>query len=408
MNFNFLSRVWTDFGPAIGNHLWQSTLFVGMVALLALAFRSNRAGTRYAMWFAASVKFLLPFSLLTSLGSYLGSLRAYPETNDGVYSTIVQIGQPFAASSGTAVHQPAPAASTLSLLPLLLIVWLAGTLVVFAVWLVQWYRVSAIAKRGTALREGVEAEVVTRLQAGASSRPKVEIVSTEASIEPGIFGIVQPVLLWPEAMKGQVNEAHIESIVEHELCHVRRRDNLTAMVHMLVEALFWFHPFVWWIGGRLVEDRERACDEAVVESGRERRVYAESILKVCEFCVESPLPCVPGVSGADLKLRVAQIMSHRAVRPIGVGRKLLLVAAFCLAIAAPMVSGALRGTARDNAGAMASNDFQVASSATKFDEVTIKPDPEATAKMKGNTGVIVSRLSWNDGELNARERICKG
>jgi len=57
MSFEFLSRVWTEFGPAIGNHLWQSTLFVAAVALLTLAFRRNRAGTRYGLWMAASVKF---------------------------------------------------------------------------------------------------------------------------------------------------------------------------------------------------------------------------------------------------------------------------------------------------------------------------------------------------------------
>ncbi len=227
---------------------------------------------------------------------------------------------------------------------------------------------------------------------------RVEIVSTDEAIEPGIFGISRPVLLWPAAMRGQVSEAHIESIVEHELCHVRRRDNLTAMVHMLVEALFWFHPFVWWIGGRLVEDRERACDEAVVESGRERRVYAESILKVCEFCVESPLPCVPGVSGADLKRRIAMIMSHRAVRPIGVGRKLLLVAACCLAISAPMVSGALRG----QKSAPERPSVELPAGPIAFGEVTITPDPEATAKLKNNSGPVMSRVMWKDGELNTK------
>jgi bla regulator protein blaR1 len=405
---NFLARMWSDFAPAVGNHLWQSTLFVGVVALLALAFRSNRAGTRYALWLAASVKFLFPFSLLTILGSYFGSIRAHSESNAVIYSTIVQISQPFAGSSASTIHQSAAAGSplqaTLSLLPLLLIVWLAGTLVVFTVWLARWYRVSAIAKRSTALRDGIEAEVVAHLQARDASQPKIEIVSTTESIEPGIFGIVRPVLLWPEAMKGQVTEAHIESIVEHELCHVRRRDNLTAMLHMFVEALFWFHPFVWWVGGRLVEDRERACDEAVVDSGRERRVYAESILKVCEFCAESPLPCVPGVSGADLKHRISQIMSHRAVRPIGLGHKLLLVAACCLAITAPLVSGALKAPGRREARA----HIEMATPSVAFSEVTIKPDAGATAKLKANSGPIVSRVGWKDGELKGEGMTVMG
>ena len=45
---------------------------------------------------------------------------------------------------------------------------------------------------------------------------------------------------------------------------------------MMVQALFWFHPLVWWIGARLVDERERACDEAVVRLGHEPRVYAEN------------------------------------------------------------------------------------------------------------------------------------
>ena len=325
--------------------------------------------------------------------------------NSVVSLTIMQLNQPFNAQAAEVVAPAASTANALQLLsrfaPILFVLWAVGTLAVLAVWLVRWYRVSAIAKRATPLREGAEAEIVTRLQDGEVLARRVEIVSTNDAIEPGIFGVSRPVLLWPAAMRGQVSEAHIESIVEHELCHVRRRDNLTAMVHMLVEAVFWFHPFVWWIGGRLVEDRERACDEAVVESGRERRVYAESILKVCEFCVESPLPCVPGVSGADLKRRIAMIMSHRAVRPIGVGRKLLLVAACCFGdFGADGVGGVARARrVRRSAPVRGHGGRRVR---LTFEEVTIKPDPEATAKLKNNSGPIVSRVMWKDGELNAK------
>jgi bla regulator protein BlaR1 len=403
MNPNFLSRVWTDFAPGLGNHLWQSTLFVAVAALVALAFRNNRAGMRYGMWLAASLKFLLPFSVLSALGSYLSSFRSqYYGSYSPTSLSIIQFNQPFSAQSVAVMPHPAGlAGSSLqaasAFLPMLLVVWLAGSLAVLSVWLWRWHRISAIARHATPMREGVEAETVARLQAGELAERRVEIVSTMASIEPGIFGIARPVLLWPAAIVGQLSTDHVESIVAHELCHVRRRDNLTAMLHMLVEALFWFHPFVWWIGARLMEDRERACDEAVVESGRERRVYAESILKVCEFCVESPLPCVPGVSGADLRQRIAQIMSHRAVRPIGLGRKLLLIAACCLAISAPLVSGALKAPK----GREVRAHLKATVGTVSYDEVTIKPDPEATARMKSNSGPIVSRVISKDGELNA-------
>ena len=54
---------------ALENHLWQSTLFCCVVALLMRMLRRNRAALRHGLWLAASVKFLVPFSLLVSIGS---------------------------------------------------------------------------------------------------------------------------------------------------------------------------------------------------------------------------------------------------------------------------------------------------------------------------------------------------
>jgi len=53
----------------LANHLWQSTLFAAFAAILALAFSKNRAQIRHALWLAASLKFLLPFSLLRRAGT---------------------------------------------------------------------------------------------------------------------------------------------------------------------------------------------------------------------------------------------------------------------------------------------------------------------------------------------------
>ena len=88
----------------------------------------------------------------------------------------------------------------------------------------------------------------------------VPVLSSSSLLEPGIFGILRPVLLVPEGIQDHLTSAQLNAIVAHEMCHVRRRDNLTFAIHMAVETLFWFHPVVWWIGARLVEVRELACD----------------------------------------------------------------------------------------------------------------------------------------------------
>jgi beta-lactamase regulating signal transducer with metallopeptidase domain len=129
----------------------------------------------------------------------------------------------------------------------------------------------------------------------------------------------------------RLDDEHIETIFAHELTHVKRSDNLTAALHMLVEAIFWFHPLVWWMDRQMVTEREQACDEAVVEMGGDAGAYAESLLKTCRFCIESALPCISGVTGADLKKRTMEIISQRASLNMTWTKKLLVgVAAICV------------------------------------------------------------------------------
>ena len=167
------------------------------------------------------------------------------------------------------------------------------------------------------------------------------IVASDTPIEPGIFGIHRPVLLWPRGISERLTDEQVEAILAHELCHLRRRDNLAAALHMAVQTMFWFHPLVWWIGARLVDERERACDEEVIRLGSEPEVYAESILKTCQFFVESPLVCVAGVTGSDLKKRIEQIMTNDAGATLSVWRKALLAAAGVVAFVTPVAVGAL-------------------------------------------------------------------
>jgi uncharacterized protein (TIGR03435 family) len=204
---------------------------------------------------------------------------------------------------------------------------------------------------------------------------------SRTSLEPGIFGIARPVLVWPEGISQHLDDQHLEAILAHELWHVRRRDNLFAALHMLVEAVFWFYPLVWWLGARLIDERERACDEEVVALGKNRQIYAESILKVCEFCLGSPLPCVSGVTGADLKRRMVHIMNDRISLKLDFARKALLTLAAILAIAVPITFGLFTATpSRAQSQAATSN-----LSAPVFSSVSIKAhesaDPMRTKMM---------------------------
>ncbi len=380
------SGMWSSLTPALGNHLWQSTLFAAAAGSLTLTLRTNHARARYWLWLAASLKFLIPFSLLVSIGTSLASPQASPAPKGGLYVAVEAISQPFSepAIAIPAMAQAAPPASAPSLfhwLPILLLTaWFCGSVIVLCAWCVRWRRISAALRESAPLREGREAEVLRRLQRIAGTRKPIDIKLSHTSLEPGIFGIFRPVLIWPEGISKHLEDAHLEAVLAHEVWHVRRRDNLAAALHMVVEALFWFHPLVWWLGSRMVEERERACDEEVVELGSERQVYAESILKVCEFCVGSPLACVSGVTGSDLKKRMVYIMTERIARKLDFGKKLLLSTAGILALALPLVFGLV------NAPKMRAQDQDQAATpgaSTSNVELIVKSNPGGEAHRVG-------------------------
>ncbi|MGB7190005.1 MAG: M56 family metallopeptidase [Acidobacteriaceae bacterium] len=206
----------------------------------------------------------------------------------------------------------------------------------------------------------------------------VPVLSSSEPIEPGIFGILRPVLLLPDGIPEQLSAEQMRAIVAHEMCHVRRRDNLTFAIHMVVETLFWFHPMVWGIGSRLIEEREHACDEAVIQAGSKAQVYAEGILNVCKFYVETPLNCISGVTGADPKKRTARIMTERVARRLSLGRMLLLGAAVVLALAMPVLLGITRAEAQANGAATVNKDL-------KFEVGSIRQNKSGGQQIVGKT-----------------------
>jgi beta-lactamase regulating signal transducer with metallopeptidase domain len=316
----------------MAEHLWQSTLFALVAGLSTLVLRKNRAGHRYWLWLAASLKFLVPFSLLTGLGSHLARIAVPGGTQAWLAFAVNPVSQPFA--QGIVPGD----------LRVLAAVWLCGSAVVLATWYWRWRSISAAIRQAVPLRAGREVDALRRMERLVGIRRPIPIVSSPAFLEPGIFGMVSPVLLWPQGISAHLGDAHLQAVVAHEVWHVRRRDNLAAALHMVVEAAFWFHPLVWWLEARLVAEREGACDEKVLELGSERRIYAESILRICQFCAGFPLACVSGVTGADLKKRIVAIMTEDVSRELNFCKKLWLCTAGLAVIAAPTLAGSL-GTA---------------------------------------------------------------
>jgi bla regulator protein blaR1 len=375
----------------IPNHLWQSTVVAGVAALLAFVLRKTHARTRYWLWLAASLKFLIPFSLLVAVGKQIEWSAATPGVRK-LSVVVEQISQPFALEQPVAAIQPALAHGGSFLPAILLTIWICGFAAIAILWWRRWRRIHTAVHRGAPLPLKLD----------------VPVRSSPALLEPGVFGIFRPVLLLPEGITGHLTAAQLEAVIAHEMCHVRRRDNLTAAIHMAVEAIFWFHPLVWWLGARLVEERELACDEEVLRLGNEPQIYAESILKTCQFYLESPLACVSGITGSDLKRRIVRIMTRGLEKKLDFWRKLLLVAAGAAALTGPIVLGLMNApqsrAQSQPAASTPAPSFEVASikvnhSADRRAMIRFAPGGRFTANNVALKGLLEQAYRVKDSQL---------
>src|SRR5262245_51612388 len=341
----------------IVNHLWQSTWFAVAAGCVAFALRKNQPRVRYWVWTSASLKFLMPFAAMVSLGGLVPwPEHRLPAVHTSVLpDTIAYVATPFPEIS----HARVAIDTSFEWISLVLG---AGWAIGFAavVW-THWRRWQGIRR---AMRHATPIALPIHLPA----------LITPGVTGPGIVGCLRPVLVLPAALLERFTPQQLEAVLAHEWSHVRRRDNLLAAVHMMVESIFWFHPLVWWIGARMIEERELACDEDVLGRGCEPTDYVQSILTVCRFHSESRLPCVPGVTGGDLKKRVHAILAGQTASDLNPAKKIALAMIALATIAVPLGIGVL-----DSALVHAQSLIIVADGASRpsFEVASVKPIDKA-------------------------------
>jgi bla regulator protein BlaR1 len=267
INFDLLS-IGHDFWPGMANHLWQSLLFAGAAWLITLFLKKNRARIRYWIWFSVTIKFLIPFSIIVNLGGLIAPqwmripVEIPPELN-----VTHSINQPFNLPPIRDL-QKMDAGDTLSvsdkITTIIIPLCLCGSFALLLTWQKRGMRVSRMVHKADLLADSNTAKGFHRIKMKNRIPDSVQLALTRDMMEPGVYGIFRPVLLLPAGILDHVDDSEFEAILMHEFEHIRCKDNLIAYIHMIVQALFWFHPGIWFTGSRLIYERELALDESVL------------------------------------------------------------------------------------------------------------------------------------------------
>ena len=327
-------RLW----PGLLDHLWQGTLFVGVVWLFCFLAKRASSKTRYGIWLLASVKFAVPAVLFVRVLSPLNIHAPWPREVISSYSTNVvtefpltkEYDKPTVVIGKLERNAPRAEPKHTELYCSLTLIWLLGCVFFLTVW---WHRHCTMKTRlreGEALVSGNALETLQRVKGLLQERRSVTLILSSEFPEPGVCGIRRPKLVLPKRVLEALTDQELEAVLLHEVAHVRRRDNLVSLFQSWLSCVFWFHPAIWLIDRQLLEERERACDEEVLSHTPNCQQYLSSLLKVLQSSLSGKLVGASLITGSNLKRRIDHMQSHIS-RKSSVKRHRLMISGFVLA-----------------------------------------------------------------------------
>lgn len=250
------SQFWLQkLGWTLLHFLWQGTAIVMVYVIVrAIAGRVLSARGRYALACLALVAMVL---------SPLLTFAWLPGASDSLPALALNI----------------TVSEWQRLLPLLVLVWVAGVLG-FSIRLAGGWRFTSRLRMKTIAAPAEWQQRMETIAAQIGASQPVRLLISSAVNVPTVIGWLQPVILFPVSALSLLPPEHVVALLAHELAHVRRMDYLANILQSVAEAVFFYHPAVWWISRQIREERELCCDDLAVEVTGDALVYASALTRL--------------------------------------------------------------------------------------------------------------------------------
>ena len=176
-------------------------------------------------------------------------------------------------------HITLPQTLGVSLESWILPLWAAGVLV-FTLRL-AWAggHASSLRRRGTKAEPPLES-IMAGLAERLGVRQKLLVLMSSVAEVPSVVGWIRPVILLPAAVVTGLTRQQLESLLAHELAHIRRYDYFVNILQMVIETFLFYHPAVWLVSERIRDERELCCDDLAVRSCGDALSYARALAQL--------------------------------------------------------------------------------------------------------------------------------
>ena len=328
----------------LGELAWKGTAILAAAFVAAALLRRASAAARHFLW-AESLCALLLLPLVIWITPHWQ----------------VQVGQvvsPVPVSVTPSTTLIVRGQST-SFTPPWLLLWALGGAIVAARFAVGAIYTRRLIRRSRSA--GYAAPAAAELARSLSIRREVAVLESADAPVPLACGLLHPAVVLPRGAS-EWTAARLVTVLRHELVHIRRWDLAAQALGQLVCCLYWFHPLAWLASRKLRQERERACDDAVLAAGIAPHDYAAELVDLARGMAarrRSWANASAMAETSDLESRVRALFDRRNRRPLGIKGAIaielavlaLLLPVAALKIHAQATGGGLAGVIVDPSGA---------------------------------------------------------
>ncbi|MGD9647051.1 MAG: M56 family metallopeptidase, partial [Pirellulales bacterium] len=306
--------------------LWQVTVLAMVVGLIVRLGCRHRPHLAYLLWMLVLVKCLVPPLAASRLSpfSWLLAQRVEQAAGRAVIPATIALaandpvtGTTTGDAAIAAAMPAAVAAPSIDLVALasaiVLALWAAGATALALLVVAKHVKLRRAIRQASAPPPRLTQQLELLAQRLGVRRPPALVV-TDEPLGPLVCGLLRPTIVLPatalQTAGEQAEDAiDLESVLAHELVHVRRGDTIVSLLQTVAQAVWWFHPLVWWANRELRRQRERSCDEEVIAGlGCRPTRYARSLLAVLEV---RPRPSKSwALAGVPMLSFTAQRLAH--------------------------------------------------------------------------------------------------
>jgi len=295
---------------------WQIALLAGIVGLISLALRNRSAHIRYLLWLIVLAKCLVPPYLTIPLAVL--PERSFTDHLTHPVLSEMPAGHVVDTDTGgvVKVEKVLVPRQTKHAVPnareAMVVTWLVGVFL-FLLWVgsrafryTLWLR-----RRRTSLPPAMH-QSFQELFAGFQLKKSPRIWLTKDIAQPFVWGLLRGSVYIPADFVDLDDVQRHRTVLAHELGHIVRFDAGVNVLQVVAQAIYWFHPFVWWANRKIRQEREKCCDEmAVVHLSEPPEHYTGAIVDalIAERRSDHPIPSLAVVGSVkDIEERIKTML----------------------------------------------------------------------------------------------------